>query len=710
MESTTRAELSTALFAPRSIALLGASSDPVKASSRPLAFLRASGYAGAVYPVNIKGGTIDGARVYPTLDVLPEVPEHAFIMTPTPSVLEAVENCGRAGVQVATILSGGFGEAGPAGQRLQDEICVAAAESGLRLLGPNSLGVVNTRNGLTLTANAAFAESDIPRGGLFAASQSGSIIGALLSRGVGRGVGFSRLVSVGAEMDLSIGEICAATLDDPEVTGYVLFLETIRHAERFRQFARGAAEREKPIVAYKLGRSAMAAQLAASHTGALAGEDDVATEFLADLGIVRVRTLDALLEGAPLVAAVPPRRPLQRRRVGVVTTTGGGAAMVVDQLGVYGVEVVGPTEQTLDRLRAGGAAADPGLVTDLTLAGTRPEIMRAALDVLTTAPEFDLVLAVVGSSARHAPQLAVAPILDIVGDATLSRHPIAAFLVPDAPQALSMLSDAGVPSFRTPEACADAIAGSLARRPARDVRPVALSQRPGHLVDETTSYEILANVGVVAARHTVLGIDDLVAGTAETTLRFPVVVKAHSDHLAHKSDVGGVVLGVHTVEELTQAAVGIRADVAHRASIALDEVLVQEMSDSVGEVLVGYRVDPVTGPLVVVAAGGALAELYADRSIRMAPLDRAAAEEMLGEIRGVDVLRGFRGGPHADLDALVTLIVNMSTLVQYSNIEEAEVNPVLVKKQGEGVVAVDAAVRVRGETNDLDQKEDAVRC
>ncbi|MBY4107117.1 CoA-binding protein, partial [Rhodococcus fascians] len=432
METTRVADdLATALYAPQSIALVGASGDPVKASSRPLPFLRSTGYPGAIYPINRKGGDIDGERVFTSLAELPEVPDHAFIMTPTASVLDTVAECGRLGVRVATILSGGFGEVGSAGQALQDRVVATAAEHGVRLLGPNSLGIVNTHNGLTLTANAAFAEPYVPPGGLFAASQSGSMIGALLSRGASRGIGFSRLVSVGAEADLSIGEICGASLDDDEVTGYLLFLETIRHADRLREFARGATERGKPVLAYKLGRSSMAAELAASHTGALAGEDDVASAFLADLGIARVHTLDGLIEGAPLVGAVPPRNAGQRRRVGVVTTTGGGAAMVVDQLGVNGVEIVPPSDHTHRRMTQAGATAEPGLIADLTLAGTRPEVMSAALDVLTTAPEFDLILAVVGSSARYSPELAVAPIVQTATTDAENRHPIAAFVVPE---------------------------------------------------------------------------------------------------------------------------------------------------------------------------------------------------------------------------------------------------------------------------------------
>ncbi|MEG1456061.1 MAG: CoA-binding protein, partial [Comamonas sp.] len=332
-----------------------------------------------------------------------------------------------------------------------------ARQSGMRILGPSSLGVVNPGNGLMLTANAAFAEPDMPKGNVFVASHSGSMIGALVSRGKARGVGFAGLVSVGSEVDLSVGEIFAATLDDPAIQGYVLFLESLRHGDAIQAFARAAAKRGKPVVAYKLGRSSAAAEMAATHTGALAGEDDIADAFLKDLGVVRVEMLETLFEVFPLARKIP-LVPKTGKRVGVVTTTGGGAAMVVDQLGIRDVTVQPVSAETLARLQAANIPGSAGRVLDLTLAGTKYEVMKKALDILLEAPEFDMVVAVVGSSARFNPDLAVKPIIDSAHHA----KPLLAMLVPDAPQALAQLTQAQIPCFRSPEACADAIASVLA--------------------------------------------------------------------------------------------------------------------------------------------------------------------------------------------------------------------------------------------------------
>jgi len=213
-----------ALLCPRSVALIGASDDTTKTASRPLRFLRRSGFQGIVYPVNPRRDMVLGERAWPSLDALPQIPDHAFILTPTEAVIAAVEECGRIGVAVVTILASGFGEAGPEGAQREALLREVIARNGVRVLGPSSLGVVNVRERLVLTANAAFAEPNLPVGRTFVASHSGSMIGALLSRGLARGIGFAGLVSVGNEIDLSIGEVCAATLEDPAIGGYLLFL------------------------------------------------------------------------------------------------------------------------------------------------------------------------------------------------------------------------------------------------------------------------------------------------------------------------------------------------------------------------------------------------------------------------------------------------------------------------------------------------------
>lgn len=688
------------LLAPQSVALIGASDDPAKTAGRPLRFLRQAGYEGLVYPVNANRDSVLGERAWNCLSALPTVPEHAFILTPTDAALDALEECGACGVPVATILAAGFSESGPEGEAREQRVRDIVARTGIRVLGPSGLGMVNVRRKLVLTANAAFAETDLPDGGIFAASHSGSMIGALVSRGKARGVGFAGLVSVGNEVDLSVGEICSATLDDPDITGYLLFLETLRHADALRRFALGAAARGKPVIAYKLGRSAAGAELAVSHTGALAGEDDVADAFLKDCGVARVETLEALLEGLPIVSRIPlgtPSRTARAPRVAVVTTTGGGAAMVVDQLGVRHIAVEPPSAATFARLAEAGVKVAAGRIVDLTLAGTRYEVMSAALRVLRSASEFDLVIAVAGSSARFNPELLVRPIVDSSADDS-SLTPLAAFVVPEAPEALARLSAAGVPCFRTPESCADAIAAAFARRTPRaravPSRPVAAANR-SCLLDELEAYRLLERIGVPHAPAVALEVG--APATLAPACSFPLAAKVLSAAVPHKTDAGGVVLGIADEQALDAAIQRIRTNLAEsRPDIVVDRVLVQSMVKGVGEVLVGYRVDAQVGPVVMLAAGGVLTEIYRDRALRLAPVDRQGALDMIAEVRALQALAGYRGRPRGDLDALADAIVAVSTLAALDDaaVAEAEINPLMVMPEGQGVVAVDALIRL----------------
>ena len=689
----TNSNLRDALFSPRSVAIVGQSDDASKAAGRPLKFLRRIGYAGRIYPVNPRRDTVLGERAWPALAALPEPPEHAYIVTPTEAAVAAVEECGRLGVKVATVLADGFAEAGAEGMARETRLRETCARTGIRIVGPSSLGVVDLRTRVMLTANAAFDEKDFPLGRIFAASHSGSMIGALMSRGKARGTGFAGFVSVGNEVDLSLGEICAATLDDPDIDGYMLFLETMRHADTLRRFALSAAERGKPIIAYKLGRSDAARELAVSHTGALAGEDDVADQFLRSCGIARVDTLEGLIEGLPLLSRVPAAARGGRKRVGVVTTTAGGATMVVDPLARRGVTVEPASAATLARLAAAGIEVKPARLVDLTIAGARYETMKAALDILTAAPEFDLVLAVIGSSARTQPQTTVRPVIDSAGAA----RPLAAFVVPEAPEALAMLSRAGVPNFRTPEACADAIAAALSRQPpwpspARSAAPVASG---GPILDEFAAGALLDRLGISRAPSVALEVG--IAAAPPLPFAYPVAVKVLCVEIAHKTDVGGVALGVADGEALLAAIQNIAATVAERRPGArVARVLVQPMVSGLGEVLLGYRVDRDVGALIMVAAGGVLTEIARDRSLRLAPIDLATAHEMIAEVRSLIALAGYRGRPAGDLDALARAMVALSQLADDANIAEAEINPLIVRPAGEGVVAVDALVKLAG--------------
>ncbi|MFD7878670.1 acetate--CoA ligase family protein [Streptomyces sp. NPDC059766] len=673
------------LFDPASVAVVGASDDRSKTTARPLAFLRQAGWDGRLYPVNPTRQAVLGERAWPSLTELPEVPEHVFVLTGAEAALDTLAVCVELGVGTVSLLADGFAGDGPEATARRERLTGIIRGSGTRVLGPSTLGIVNVRRRMFLTANAAFAEQALHAGGTFVASQSGSVIGAIASRGKAMGIGFAGLVSTGNELDLTLGEICAATLDDPGVTGYALFLESLQHADQLRAFAFAAAERGKPVLAYKLGRSEAAARLSVSHSGALAGDELAADLLLKDLGFGRVTAFEALLEGLPLAARVAlPQAPVAAPRVAVVSTTGGGGAMAVDCLSLRGAAVRGPSAQTARLLRDAGIDPGHGTLIDLTLAGTRYEVMKTCLGVLQASGEFDVIVAVPGSSARFHPELAVRPIADCADGPT----PLAAFVVPDAPEALRQLRTAGVAAFRTPESCADAVLAAFARRQPR-ARDCPAPAGVARGLDEAASYQVLAKAGITPAPYAVLSVDDL---PYALPVLGPVVVKALSDELPHKTDAGGVVLGVTSADELTDAIRRITATVAERADVKITQVLVQSMASGVGEVLVGLVRDPDAGPLVVLAGGGVLAEIMGDRTARLAPVGKAEAWEMIREVRGLAALSGYRGRPAGDLDALADTVVAMSNLaVADPAVLEAEVNPLIVRT--DGVVAVDAMVR-----------------
>jgi acyl-CoA synthetase (NDP forming) len=685
-----------ALFIPRSIALIGASGDAKKHTARPQRSLRTHGYPGRVIPINPRYDEIFGERAYPTLRDVPGTIDQAFIMVPSDAVADAVAQCADRKVPIATIYTDGFAEAGAEGQRRQAELLRLAKESGVRLLGPNCSGIYSSTPSCALTVNAALERLDITPGPLAVISQSGSMTGGLISRGLGRGVGFSRVVSIGNECDLSVGEISDWLVDDPETGAILLFLETIRDAPRLARAARRAVAAGKPVIVYKLGRSEVGRDLAASHTGAMAGTDEVADAFFRANGILRVDSLESLFE---LPVMLSGQRPSARHRVAVMTTTGGGAATVADRLGTLGVDVVPPSESVVANLAKKGIDINRNRLTDLTHAGTKEEVYGAVVSEMLASDHCDLVLAIAGSSAQFQPEISVGPVT------RADRHgkPLAMFIAPHAEAALKQLADAGVAGFRTPEACADAIRAwsqwtSPVDVPAPSVAQLAavsatVSELRGQKLNETQACAVFAALGVPSAQSQI--IQD---PSDAVSLGFPVVAKVLSADIPHKTDAGGVVLNIADDFALSRAAQSILANVNQRhPSASIDGILVQRMEKGLAEVILGYRRDPEVGPVVVLGVGGVLAEIYEDISVRMAPVGLDEARRMIDEVKGLAIIRGYRGLPKGDCEALAQAIIAVSQLARLpeQEVSEAEINPLLVRREGEGVVAVDGLVVLR---------------
>jgi acyl-CoA synthetase (NDP forming) len=690
-------KLADALFAPRAVALIGASADAGKNTARPQRFLRKHGFSGRIVPINPARNEVLGEPAYPSLLEAPGEIDHAFIMVPAAQVEVALEQCAARGVPMATVYSDGFAEMGPEGAQSERRLVARARELGVRLLGPNSIGLVNVANGTALTVNAVLEMDALPLGGTSVVSQSGTIIGTLLSRGAARGLGFAKLVSVGNESDLGVGELVDMLVDDDDTRVILLFLETIRDAGALARAAARAHAAGKPIVAYKLGRSALGEALAHSHTGALAGSDAAVDAYLRRAGIMRVEMLETLIEIAPLVCGrKPPPVPGRPPRVAVVTTTGGGAASVVDRLGTLGIETLTPDPAFIAAMKAQGIPVKSAPIIDLTLAATADKY-RAVLEALLAHPDCDAVLAVVGSSAQFHPELAVKPIVGIAK----SAKPLAVFLAPHAEASLKLLAQASVPAFRTPEACADALStylGWRAPRPCDASAAIALSDlipagalATSGALDEAQALTLFAALGVPTVAWSIAR-----APTYSHAIAYPVAAKVLSCDIAHKTEVGGVTLNLGDARAFDASVPTMLAAVRRAAPEArIEGVLVQSMAHGLAEVIVGYRHDALVGPVVMVGMGGRLAEIYKDISLRCAPVDEAQALEMIAAVKGLALIRGYRGLPRGDTAALARAIAALSrlALVEGQPVLEAEINPLLVR--AEGVLALDALVLLR---------------
>ena len=678
-----------ALFAPESIALIGQSDNPKRPSGRPLRYLRRDGYKGQVYPINPRRETVQGETAYKDLISLPQRPDQAYILLDTDLAMSSFAACCDAGIPVVQVLADGFAESGHEGRERQEQLVKMARDAGVRLLGPNCMGVADLNSGLSLTVNAVFDE-DIERGGRVALiSQSGSMMGGLMSRAASLGLKFSKIAAVGNEADLSVGEIGQMLVGDPETDVILLFLETIRRPDEIAKFASAAHAAGKPVIAFKLGRSSVGQQLAVAHTGALLSEDSLVDAFFRDLGIVRVTMLEALIEAATLCRGKEPiGKP--RPKVGVITTTGGGGASACDQLSYVGVDLLIPNDDTVAKIRATGIDVGQGPMTDVTLAGARADIIGPSVSAMAQDPDCDIVLAVLGSSSRAAPETALPPVIGAdVGDATL-----AAFLVPDATAGLRLLVESGIPGFRTPESCADAIRAYCRWQKPRikNIAPIDLPTAQRTL-NEHDSLGLFKDIGMPTVPSVAIAVADV--KEVKLPFEYPVVAKVLSDEIAHKTDAGGVIVNIKDQDALVEAAMQIKRSVeSTNPGNTVEEILIEPMVKGLQEVLVGYQLDAQVGPVVTVAPGGIHVGIYDDKAVRLAPVDIATARSMIDEVIGFAPLRGHRGGPTGDLEALATIIVEISSFAANPDLRvlEAEVNPVIVSTSG--ATAVDGLVRV----------------
>lgn len=685
------------LIRPRSVAVIGASADPSKTSGRPVSYLQKHGFAGKIYPVNPKVGEIGGLACYPNIASLPDVPDVGIVLLGAERAHIAVRELSERGTAAAIVLASGFTETGTEGAERQKQLMQAAGS--MRILGPNTIGLVNLTDNIVLSASGALAMDEFPTGSIGLVSQSGGILGALLSRAAARGVGLSKLVSTSNEADLELADFIDFLAGDSATRVIALYVEAIRNPVRFREAVLEARRAGKPIVAFKIGRSEAGAQAAVSHTGALAGSDRMYDALFRQLGVIRAKTFEDLLD---IPAALSAGRKLSGRRVAILTSTGGAGTIVSDSLGVAGFATPAPDTETAAQLRAlqsGSHAALDRNPIDVTLAGLQPDLLRAAIRILLASPSYDALAVIAGSSAVGSPALMADAIHDCL---PLSDKPVIAYVSPYAPEVVSVLTRRGVPAYTSAESCAAALDGLLRAGMPEQLQtsgsPLTTADVGDFLagsLDEAQAKALFARFGLPIVAEKVVA----TPGEAEQAARGlsgRVVLKILSREIAHKSDVGGVAVDL-TTETIGGRLAAMADEVEARTGKRPDQFLVQEMISGGVEIILGMHRDSL-GTAILLGMGGVAAELFKDTTMRLLPpnggLGLSEARAMARDLVAWPLLDGFRGRPKCDVEALAGAIVAFSHMVAQlgDRLVEAEINPVFVLSAGQGVKAADGLV------------------
>lgn len=685
------------LLKPRSVAVIGASADSSKTAGRPVAYLRKHGFTGEIYPVNPRVESIGGLTCYPDIASIPGTPDVGIVLLGAERAHQAVRELAAKGAAAAIVLASGYTETGEEGARRQQQLMEAAGS--MRILGPNTIGLVNLTDNIVLSASGALEMQHFPIGGIGVVSQSGGILGALLSRAAARGIGLSKLISTSNEVDLDLADFVDHLADDPDTKVIALYIESVRNPGKFRAAALKAARAGKPVVAFKIGRSEAGAKAAVSHTGALAGADSMYDALFKQVGVIRAQTFGDLLD---IPVALATGRKLRGKRVAILTSTGGAGTLVSDDLGMQGFETPAPDPATAEALRAlqtGDHAVLDRNPIDVTLAGLQPDLLRGAINVLLKSPGYDALAIIVGSSSLAMPELMAGAIEDCLPN---SDKPVIAYVSPHAPEVGALLTQRGVPAFAAAESCTAALGAMLnvgswqePQPSAALATPVAIDDFGAGSLDEAQAKRLFTRFGVPCAREKVVTTPDG-AEAAAHELGGRVVLKILSAEITHKSDVGGVAVNL-TPETVGARLVAMAFEVETNAGVRPQRYLVQEMVGGGTELILGVHHD-VLGTAILLGMGGITAELFKDTTMRLLPteggLSRDEALSMARELKTWPLLDGFRGRPKADVEELVTTIVAFSQMAAQlgDRLVEAEINPVFVLPKGQGVRAADGVV------------------
>jgi len=699
-------------FQPRSVAVIGASRDPSSIGHRVFDALSRSGFRGPVYPVNLQATMIGALRAYPSARDLPEPVDLGVVAVPREAVLNVVDDCAARGIRALVVITAGFAEAGPEGQRLQERLVEKVRGYGMRMLGPNCLGLMNTDPQVRL--NASFSPV-FPRPGRIAmASQSGALGLVLLGAAQRLNLGLSAFVSIGNKADVSSNDLLQYWEEDADTDVILLYLESFGNPRRFARIARRVSRR-KPIVVVKGGRTKAGWRAAGSHTAALTAPDVAVDALFQQTGIIHAETLEEMFD----LAGALSRQPLpQGRRVAIVTNAGGPGILCADACETGGLVVSVPSLET-KALLAGWLPATASLDNPIDMiAAASPEQYRRTIETVLAAPETDMLVVLYVSLEQAVPEAVVEAIrVGVAAGRTLggADKPVLVCLMAEGGLAAPLvLEKESIPTYVFPEAAARVLShmaeyAEWRAKPegiipvyadadfatARAVCSTALQQRGAGWLDAEETRKLLSAVGLPILPGGVARSAEEAAKLA-LGLGFPVAVKLASRHLVHKTEVGGVHLNLENEAAVWHAYEQIRNRLLRENNLyALEGVLVQPMLSGGVEVMVGMTQDLLFGPLIGFGLGGIHVEILRDVCFRVTPLTDRDAREMVRAIRGARLLQGYRGHPPADLEAVEDVLLRVSRLVEaVPEIGELDLNPIFAFPPGQGCRIVDARIRV----------------
>ncbi len=700
---TIRIETLDAFFNPRSVAIVGASSNFAKIGGRPVHNMKLSGYGGHIYPVNPGSGEIQGLPAFPTVGDIPGPVDMAVIVVPMPHVESAVQACIEKGVQAAIVLSSGFAEISEEGARAQRRLADLGAEGGLRIMGPNCMGVMNTGAGMIATFISAIGDTGPETGTISVAAQSGAFGGHCFTLARQRGLGLNLWATMGNQCDVEFSDCLAYMARDPGTSVVLGYMEGVQDADKLVEALEIAREAAKPVVLMKVGRSEVGSAAAASHTASLTGSDAVFDALLRQYDVWRPHSIDEMFDVGYAFAG--GRLP-KSARTGVITVSGGVGVIMADAAEDAGLELPALPEATQARMKALVPFAGTRNPLDVTAQfindASLMETMYGAL--LADGDYASAVCFLAGVGLNPVMMEALEPSLEAVA-ARFPEH-LHVLSILTTPERRDALQAMGYLVYEDPSRAIHALAvlaryaAALERGPAGappELPAGAPRLAAGAAINEVEGKRLLAAAGLPAVSERLVNSAEAAAAAAGE-LGFPVVMKIVSPDILHKSEIGGVMLNVAT-PEAAEAAYGelIARAGAHAPDARIDGVLVAPMVSGGVETILGVVRDPVFGPVVMFGLGGIFVEVLKDVTFRIAPFGVDEARRMIREVRGYPMLQGVRGAPPADEAALAEALARLSAFAAANAdvLETIDVNPFIVLPEGEGALAVDALVAVR---------------